>query len=251
MVVARVALGTTLPKGCQAIVQGLGGEEETFKVGIVELFHHTVAAKQEDIVRADIRHDMERGFRREGLMGLHGTRDDIALGKREGFFFGEFTGSQKFVDQRMIARLIDDAMAWTELIDAAVTDIGEEETVGAASKEGERGTHRGFTLFFLLYAIVKTIQVLIGRREGISESLLHLKGGDGVCPACATADGISHATAGQFAMGMTAYAVAKHQNGLLGSDLLGIGEEGIFLIGLLPDFTEGDGARNGHFHRLL
>lgn len=102
------------------------------------------------------------------------------------------------------------------------------------SKEGERGTHGGFTLFFLRYAIVKTIQVLIGRREGVSESLLHLKGGDGVCLACATADGIGHATAGQFAMGMTAYAVAKHQNGLLGCDLLGIGEEGIFLIGLLP-----------------
>ena len=61
---------------------------------------------------------MERGFRREGLMGLHGTRDDIALGIREGFFFGEFAGSQEFVDQRMITRLIDDALARTELIDA-------------------------------------------------------------------------------------------------------------------------------------
>lgn len=131
MVVARVALGTTLAKGFQAIVQGLGGEEETFKVGIVELFHHTVAAKQENIVRADIRHDMERGFRWEGLMGLHGTRDDIALGIREGFFFGEFTSSQKFVDQRMVACLIDDALPRTELIDAAVTDMGKKETIGA------------------------------------------------------------------------------------------------------------------------
>ena len=228
----------------QLFIEGSVGEEEVLQFVVFHLFDDAVAAQEEYVAGAEVCDDVKSGPCAVFLVGLYGAGDDVALGEGACFLFGEFTGSDEVVDQGVVARLEENAAARSELVDAAVADMGYQDAVRTKGKEGECGAHlaaRGVVG-------IELIEGIVGESECFLEILLHFLDATQGCVGKVFADGFGDAVAGHFALFVSTDAVAHHEDAMVGGGFSRAGEEGVLLVGFLSAFGEIGGLQYFYFH---
>ena len=105
------------------------------------------------------------------LTGLHGTRDNILLRVVERLLLCNLAYFDKVVDERMVARVKDDAR-WrmlggrTQLVNAAVANVSHRCAIGVQTKESHCSAH------FAFGPIVLGIERVVGSGKGLTKEVV-------------------------------------------------------------------------------
>ena len=201
---------------------------------ILHLLEHAVGADVEVVVGLDVGDVHDVGLHACFLAGLHGASDDILLWMRLHVVEGDFTGLIQFVDQRVVARLVEDGVgSGTQVVHAAVADVRCGASAAMEIEEGERGAH------LFRRVVVLDVELTVSVLEGFIETLVahHVARIDvlsEIMPDC-----LAHGAAGNLTLGVAAHAVAEHKEAIVGRCSTQHGIDRVFLVAALSEFMNG------------
>ena len=147
-----------------------------------------------------------------GVGGAERLEDDVVVLERLGFFFGELSGLDELVDERLIARDLHEPVAAQDVA-AAVADLREEQVVVDEPGDGGGRSHAAPGAVDL--GLGEDSQS--GRFDGADEPMRELVAIRGRAPfAHPLEDDVDGELAGDFARRGAAHAVANAEDGPCG-----------------------------------